>query len=268
MRTEKGVFLLAATVVTVGSVSFARASQPKRILDQATNAFNGTQRVARANVHGAAQAASRLNQATTRSMGHQFNRAASQTTTSTSSNTWRPSSVSSSSASLNRRTPSAADDTVRRQQERRRQQAQTHQAKQDQEKRRQKMLGEFDLANEVPNKGFQGNSTNQTLRPGMVIDRYGRPEGLYVSPAGTPKSARSLNRSPNRPAYNMYVVQKPISNTKVGPIAPARGQPGGGTQMILPEGGVQKQLDNGSIRVAKPTDANYAKNNFNGNAQP
>ncbi len=302
MRFTRFVCLLALGITAIGTVSITDASQPKRMVDQATSAFTGTQRMARANIHGAVQASTRLNHATSRSMGQSFNRAVNNTSSNTATNTWRPTSVSNSSASLNRRTPTVSPDTSRQQREavqrqqdttrrqqvdaqqksqreqqqrlvreqqdqQRKQQAKSHQEKLTQEKRRQDLLAKYDQTIPVQNRGFQGTSSNQTLKPGTAIDRYGRTGGDYVAPAGTPKAARSLNRSPERPVYNMYVVKKPIHNTVVGPAAAARGQAGGGTQIILPKN-VQKHLDDKSIRVAKPKDTNFVKNNFNGNAQP
>lgn len=291
MRLVHFMSFFAATVAVISSVTLATAN-PARKVDQISDAFKGTQRAVQANTHGASQAAASLNRSTNRSIGNQFNQASSHTRTNTGVNAWNSGTSSNSAASLTRRTPKIMDDTAARQQREaaqrqqdavRRQQVEAqqqraqrdqqqtarrnHQARLDQEKRRQELLAKFDQKAPVLNQGFQGKSTNQTLRPGTVIDRYGHEGGRYVSPAGTTKDARSLNRSPERPAYSMYVVQKPIPSTQTGTAAAARAQNGGGTQMILPKK-VHVHLDDKSIRVANPTDANYAKNNFNGNAQP
>lgn len=78
-----------------------------------------------------------------------------------------------------------------------------------------------------------------TLIEGQLIDRFGSEGGTYLSPQGTPYSARgvppeSLNPFPGgQPCnYYRYRVLKPFS-VDAGPIAPALGQPGFGLQYVL-----------------------------------
>lgn len=78
-----------------------------------------------------------------------------------------------------------------------------------------------------------------TLVEGQIVDRFGSEGGTYLSPEGTPYSARgippeSLNPFPGgEPCnYYRYRVLKPFS-VNAGPIAPALGQPGFGLQYVL-----------------------------------
>jgi hypothetical protein len=78
-----------------------------------------------------------------------------------------------------------------------------------------------------------------TLIEGQLIDRFGSEGGAYLSPEGTPYSARgippeSLDPFPGgEPCnYYRYRVLKPFS-VNAGPIAPALGQPGFGLQYVL-----------------------------------
>lgn len=88
------------------------------------------------------------------------------------------------------------------------------------------------------------------LNPGETIDRFGPGFGRYASPPDTPYPERGLPpdnlydlRDPSRPgvspgdplpSYHRYEVVRPIPVWE-GAIAPAMGQPGGGTQYYLPE---------------------------------
>ncbi|MFI7646912.1 TNT domain-containing protein [Micromonospora sp. NPDC049460] len=87
--------------------------------------------------------------------------------------------------------------------------------------------------------------TRQTLLPGYRLDRFGFPGGAFLSPLGTPFSARSLapqslNTPPIPPPppgaplanYHTYCVLKPF-DVDSGPIAPWFAQPGLGTQFQL-----------------------------------
>ncbi|MGH3878648.1 MAG: TNT domain-containing protein [Actinophytocola sp.] len=87
------------------------------------------------------------------------------------------------------------------------------------------------------------------LNPGEQIDRFGPGFGRFTSPPGTPFPERGLppdnlfdERDPSRPgvtpgapapSYHRYEVVQPIP-VWAGPIAPAMGQPGGGTQFYMP----------------------------------
>jgi hypothetical protein len=78
-----------------------------------------------------------------------------------------------------------------------------------------------------------------TLQPGQVIDRFGSEFGSYLSPLGTPYSYRGIppqsldnTTTPEACNYSRYKVLQPIP-VQSGPIAPALGQPGFGTQYVL-----------------------------------
>lgn len=83
------------------------------------------------------------------------------------------------------------------------------------------------------NMGFSGRVENSYLRPGQIVDRYGREGGYFVSPSGTPFGQRSLPSEALSAPYSQYRILRPI-HVRAGSIAPAFGQMGGGTQYILP----------------------------------
>ena len=79
--------------------------------------------------------------------------------------------------------------------------------------------------------GFTGDRSPNGLRPDDVIDRFGQPRGTYASPAGTPYPDRALPPTSLTDEYNQYRVVKELPpEVTQGDIAPAFGQPGGGTQ--------------------------------------
>ncbi|WP_152659064.1 TNT domain-containing protein, partial [Arsukibacterium sp. MJ3] len=97
-----------------------------------------------------------------------------------------------------------------------------------------------------PNRGFDGDSVPASLIPGAKIDRFGSPHGTFVSPDGTPFSARSLPASSANKPLNTYVVVKPIQ-VEAGNAAPWFNQPGGGIQFELPKT-VQELVDSGHLK--------------------
>ena len=82
------------------------------------------------------------------------------------------------------------------------------------------------------NKGALGKVTNEKLKPGTIIDRYGYEGGSYVSPAGTPFEMRALPPTTNKAGLNTYKVVKPVS-AETATIAPAFNQIGLGIQHKL-----------------------------------
>ncbi|OLR90975.1 TNT domain-containing protein [Actinokineospora bangkokensis] len=84
-------------------------------------------------------------------------------------------------------------------------------------------------------EGFHSpeSRTPTTLPTGTTIDRFGSPRGDFVSPADTPYPQRGLPPDNLQAGYHQYEVVRPIPVWE-GPIAPAMGQPGGGTQYVLP----------------------------------
>ncbi len=83
------------------------------------------------------------------------------------------------------------------------------------------------------NKGFDGAPKATTLEPGTRIDRFGPETGQYTSPAGTPLPQRALPPGSESRPLHTYEVLKPIE-VEGGKIAPWFGQPGGGTQYLMP----------------------------------
>jgi hypothetical protein len=71
------------------------------------------------------------------------------------------------------------------------------------------------------------------LNPGETIDRFGPGFGRYASPPDTPYPQRGLPPDNLDAGYHQYRVVRPIPAWE-GPIAPAMGQPGGGTQYYMP----------------------------------
>jgi len=90
--------------------------------------------------------------------------------------------------------------------------------------------GSWDWPKEL---GFSGNPIKNTLPVGTKLDRYGGPEGSFLSPQGVPFDQRALAPGSRAGGYYQYEVLKPLPVVQ-GEIAPAFGQPGGGTQ-ILPD---------------------------------
>ncbi|HEY0894330.1 MAG TPA: RHS repeat-associated core domain-containing protein, partial [Cellvibrio sp.] len=86
-----------------------------------------------------------------------------------------------------------------------------------------------------------GTQQTITLDRGVVIDRYGRTSGTFVSPAGLPLGSRALASAPTVDP-NVYDVLSPIKDVEAAKIAPWFDQPGLGTQYKLPSS-VQNYLD-------------------------
>lgn len=90
-------------------------------------------------------------------------------------------------------------------------------------------------SNWPPNNGFEGTPTETTLKPGTIIDRYGKPDGRFASPKSTPFEARSLPPEfVNRPLMTYEVIVS-IEGVLEGRIAAWFGQKGGGIQYLLPQ---------------------------------
>ncbi|MFC5446707.1 glycohydrolase toxin TNT-related protein [Paenibacillus aestuarii] len=101
-----------------------------------------------------------------------------------------------------------------------------------------------------PNMGFDGEAETTTLSPGTLVDRYGYEGGSFVSPQGTPFAQRALPASyeSDKP-YHVYEVVNSLE-VKSGRIAPWFGQPGGGTQYLLPNS-VKDLIESGVLREVK-----------------
>ncbi|QBH01641.1 DUF4237 domain-containing protein [Xanthomonas oryzae] len=101
--------------------------------------------------------------------------------------------------------------------------------------------------------GFAEPPTRGTLPVGTKLDRYGDPNGSFLSPKGTPYDQRALAPGSRGGGYYQYEVVKPLPVIQ-GKIAPAFDQPGGGTQ-ILPglteRVNVNWLLDKGYLKEVK-----------------
>ncbi|KAJ7498089.1 hypothetical protein B0H11DRAFT_2155680 [Mycena galericulata] len=91
-----------------------------------------------------------------------------------------------------------------------------------------------------PLQGFQLSTTrmpidgNQTLVPGMLLDRFGSEYGMYLAPAYTPFAQRALPPSSLNDVasnYHMYEVKNNFTVLS-GTIAAWFQQPGQGTQYL------------------------------------
>lgn len=83
--------------------------------------------------------------------------------------------------------------------------------------------------------GFYGIFSTETLKAGsIIIDRYGKDTGNFVSPQGTAFGERSLPEKSKSDEYHIYRVKKDIPGVLSGRTAPWFGQPGGGWQYKLP----------------------------------
>ena len=85
-----------------------------------------------------------------------------------------------------------------------------------------------------PNDGFNATPRNSTLFPGSTIQRSGGPQGRYVAPVDTPVTKLSLPPDKINAPITNYNVLKPIQ-VQSGTAMPWFGQPGGGTQFLLPD---------------------------------
>ncbi len=85
------------------------------------------------------------------------------------------------------------------------------------------------------NDGFQGQTKQEYLMPGDVVDRYGEvtAKSEFLAPQGTSIEMRSLSPNTDTSIYNCYMVVKPITVTS-GTIAPWFNQQGLGTQFRTP----------------------------------
>jgi len=84
-------------------------------------------------------------------------------------------------------------------------------------------------------QGFDSPESRQpnVLQPGHTIDRFGPGFGRFTSPTDTPFPDRGLPPNNLSDGYHQYEVVRPIPVWE-GPIAPAMGQDGGGTQYYMP----------------------------------
>ena len=78
------------------------------------------------------------------------------------------------------------------------------------------------------NRGFvAGEGGRASVLPGQTLDRFGGNHGSFMSPSGTPASARSLTPGTELKPLNSFEVLKPFE-VDAGRAAPWFKQPGGG----------------------------------------
>ncbi|OKL61114.1 hypothetical protein UA08_03459 [Talaromyces atroroseus] len=98
-----------------------------------------------------------------------------------------------------------------------------------------------------PQDGFRLDSNGKkisymtSIPNNTEIDRFGWPNGSFVSLAGRPFSERSippsniLKRGEDGLIYGRWLTIEEIDNVEAGPVAPWYNQPGNGTQYLLPD---------------------------------
>lgn len=79
--------------------------------------------------------------------------------------------------------------------------------------------------------GFAEEPVKTTLPVGTHLDRYGKTNGSFLAPQGTPQEQRALAPGSLADKYHEYVVIKPLPVMQ-GKIAPAFGEHGGGIQIL------------------------------------
>ena len=93
------------------------------------------------------------------------------------------------------------------------------------------------------NRGFvAGEGGRASVLPGQTLDRFGGNHGSFMSPSGTPASARSLTPGTELKPLNSFEVLKPFE-VDAGRAAPWFKQPGGGLQFDLGTRTVQDLID-------------------------
>ena len=101
-----------------------------------------------------------------------------------------------------------------------------------------------------PNGGAAGSWVEETLQPGMILDRYGSNAGMYLSPEGTPFPMRALPPATNTANYHVFEVTKPLPILKSA-VAPWFGQPGGGIQYFTNGISIDYLIEFGFLRQIK-----------------
>ena len=113
--------------------------------------------------------------------------------------------------------------------------------------------GRFVSARDLPwpsNRGFS-SSTQGTLKPGTVIDRFGKPSGRYAGQPGATVSQRRMAQGADAAQYTQYEVLRPLP-AEIGPAAPvpAFGAEGGATQYLFQQS-IGDLVEQGFLRVVK-----------------
>ncbi len=96
-----------------------------------------------------------------------------------------------------------------------------------------------------PNNGFDGEPVKMKLEQGTIIDRYGGPNGTFVSPAGIPYEQRALALHSDDAPYHKYKILIEFE-VEGGKIAPWFDRPGGGIQYFTGNTKI-KHLETGEL---------------------
>ena len=117
---------------------------------------------------------------------------------------------------------------------------------------RELATGRFVSPKDLPwpsNRGFAGNPVETALSKGSVIDRYGSLSGQYAGTPGATISERGMAAGAEGMRYTRLEVVKPI--TVPGGFAAAVSEFGasGGALQYFFEGGLQKWIDQGYLRI-------------------
>jgi hypothetical protein len=105
-----------------------------------------------------------------------------------------------------------------------------------------------------PSEGFSSNPVPLILPEGMLIDRFGSPNGRFFSPKGADYSARALPYQREKISYTTYKVMTPIF-VWVGKAAPWFDKAGGATQFETDATAAQLVADSALKEVAVPKQA-------------
>ncbi|MES2917889.1 MAG: hemagglutinin repeat-containing protein [Pseudomonadota bacterium] len=107
--------------------------------------------------------------------------------------------------------------------------------------------GDWDWPRVAPNDGaVPGTEEVVILKPGTLIDRYGKNSGTYASPFGTPYEERALAPGTQAEPYRVYEVVEEVSAIKA-VVLPAFDQKGLGEQLKLQDS-IKRLEDMGLIR--------------------
>ena len=96
-----------------------------------------------------------------------------------------------------------------------------------------------------PDGGFQGVAVPIVLPPGVLLDRFGKDDGRFLSPKGATFRARALPTSCPSQVYSAFRVVTPLP-VWIGRAAPWFNEPGGATQ-VQTDATVKQLLEDGVL---------------------
>lgn len=111
--------------------------------------------------------------------------------------------------------------------------------------------GQFVSPRNLPwpsNNGF-ASSAPGTLKPGTVIDRFGKDTGRYAGQPGATVGQRGMAQGADAAPYTQYEVLKPLP-AEIGPASPvpAFGAEGGATQYMFQQS-IRDLVEQGFLRA-------------------